>query len=79
MKTIETAYPEFSRMLLDDRIYEDPTITFSDICASLEVAPGDLDEILVKEMGMNGPEILQSFQKLLTLQAIPHTRENFNN
>ncbi len=67
MKTIETAYPEFSRMLLDDRIYEDPTITFSDICASLEVAPGDLDEILVKEMGMNGPEILQSFQKLLTL------------
>lgn len=67
MKTIETAYPEFSRMLLDDRIYEDPTITFPDICASLEVAPGDLDEILVKEMGMNGPEILQSFQKLLTL------------
>lgn len=66
-------------MLLDDRIYEDPTISFTDICASLRVSPSDLDEILIKEIGMNGPEILQSFQKLLTLQAIPHTRENFNN
>ena len=66
-------------MLLDDRIYEDPTISFTDICASLRVSPFDLDEILIKEIGMNGPEILQSFQKLLTLRAIPHTRENFNN
>lgn len=79
MKTIETAYSEFSRMLLGDRIYEDSTITFPDICASLHVAPSDLNEILIKEIGMNGPEILQSFQKLLNLQAIPHTRENFNN
>ena len=79
MKTIETAYSEFSRMLLDDRIYEDPSITFADICSSLRVSPSDLDEKLLKEIGMNGPEILQSFQKLLTLQAIPHTRENFNN
>jgi len=79
MKTIETTYSEFSRMLLDDRIYEDLTISFTDICASLRVSPSDLDEILIKEIGMNGPEILQSFQKLLNLQAIPHTRENFNN
>ena len=77
MKTIENTYSEFSRMLLDDRIYEDPTITFQDICTSLGVSPSDLDEILIKEIGMNGPEILQSFQKLLTLQAITHTRENF--
>ena len=66
-------------MLLGDRIYEDPTVTFSGICAALRVSPSDLDEILIKEIGMNGSEILQSFQKLLTLQAIPHTRENFNN
>lgn len=79
MKTIETAYSEFSRMLLGDRIYEDPTITFHDICTTLGASPSDLNEILIKEIGMNGPEILQSFQKLLTLQAIPHTRENFNN
>lgn len=79
MKTIETAYSEFSRMLLGDSIHEDPTISFYEICAALRVSPSDLNEILSKEIGMNGPEILQSFQKLLTLQAIPHTRENFNN
>ena len=76
---MDTTYQEFARMLLDDRIYEDTTISFTDICASLRVSPSDLNEILIKEIGMNGTEILQSFQKLLTLQAIPHTRENFNN
>ena len=65
--------------MLDDRIYEDETVTFTDICTALGASPSDLNEKLVEEMGMNGPEILQSFQKLLTLQAIPHTRENFNN
>ena len=77
MKTIAAVYSNFSRMLLDDRIYEDPTISYADICAALHVAPSDLDEYLQKEMGMNGSEILQSFQKLLTLQAITHTREIF--
>ena len=66
-------------MMLDDRIYEDTTITYTDICAALHVSPGSMDEILYRELGMKGSEILQSFQKLLTLQAITHTRENFNN
>lgn len=54
-------------MLLRDRVCEDPDITYSDICAALRVCPADLDEILQDELGMNGNEILQSFQKLLTL------------
>ena len=67
MRTIAATYSDFSRMLLDDRIYEDTTISYTDICAFLHVCPADLDEILQEEMGMNGNEILQSFQKLLTL------------
>ena len=67
MKTIATAYSEYARMMLDDRIYEDETVTFTDICTALGASPSDLNEKLVEEMGMNGPEILQSFQKLLTL------------
>ena len=77
MKTIAAIYLNFSRMLLEDRIYEDPDISYYDLCAALRVSPSDLDEILLEEMGMKGAEILQSFQKLLTLQAITHTRENF--
>ena len=67
MRTMANAYSNFSRMLLDDRIYEDGNISFYDICAALRVSPGSLNEILEDELGMNGPEILQSFQKLLTL------------
>ena len=67
MRTIAATYSDFSRMLLDDRIYEDTDISYFNICASMRVPPADLDEILQDELGMNGNEILQSFQKLLTL------------
>ena len=67
MKTLSAIYLNFSQILLEDRIYEDPDVTFYDLCAALCVSPSDLDEILFEELGMKGPEILQSFQKLLTL------------
>ena len=67
MRTIASAYSEFSRMILRDRIYEDKDTNYADICRALHVCPADLDEILMDELGMKGPEILQSFQKLLTL------------
>ena len=67
MRTIESAYRESSRMILEDHVYEDETIDFQSICRALKVSPYDLDEVLIREMGMNGAEILQSFQKLLTL------------
>ncbi len=54
-------------MVLEDHIYEDETVDYQSICRALHVSPTDLDEVLVREMGMNGPEILQYFQKLLTL------------
>lgn len=67
MRTIAAAYSDFSRMIVDDLIFEDDTVNFTDICASLRICPADLNEILQDELGMNGDEILQSFQKLLTL------------
>lgn len=67
MRTIESTYSNFCAVLLRDRIYEDTTISFEDICSALHVSPGSLDEILMKELGMNGREILYSFQKLLNL------------
>ena len=70
MRTILSIYSDFARMLLGDRIYEDDTLAFGDICEALEVSPESLDEILCEELGVRGPEILQSFQKLLNLQAI---------
>lgn len=67
MFTIEQAYAEFSRMMLGDRIYEDPSVSYEDICAAMRTSPSSLDRILLKELGMKGREILYYFQKLLTL------------
>lgn len=67
MFTKTRAYAEFSAMMLGDRIYEDPRVSYEDICAALRVSPSCLDRILVRELGMKGREILYSFQKLLNL------------
>ena len=67
MGTIAIAYDNFCSMLLYDRIYEDTSVSYPDICAALHVSPGSLDEVLEEELGMNGREILYSFQKLLNL------------
>lgn len=61
MRTIASAYSEFSRMILRDHINEDPDMNFVDICQAIHVCPADLDEILMDELGMKGCEILQSF------------------
>lgn len=65
MRTIESIYSDFAQMLLADRIYEDDTITYADICASLGVSPARLDDLLYEELGMDGPEVLYSFQKVV--------------
>jgi len=67
MTAIEKAYDRFGRMMYKDEIYKVSGITFSDICAQLRVDEDALNEIIFEEMGMNGPEILYSFQKLLNL------------
>ncbi len=65
MRTIESIYSDFAQMLLADRIYEDDTVTFPDICRALGVSPGRLNDLLREELGMDGSEVLYSFQKVV--------------
>jgi len=67
MKRIKKAYAEFGRLMNEEQIYAQPGITFKDICAQIGVDEQALNKIIYEEMGMNGPEILESFQKLLNL------------
>lgn len=42
-------------------------VDYGRLCRRTGLSPGDLDELLEKELGMDGREILYSFQKLLDL------------
>lgn len=60
---IETIYNEFCRMLEEDKIYRRMDLGYVDICRMLKVAPAELDQILMNELGMTGDEILAKFRE----------------
>lgn len=63
MKDIIKIYQEFERMMEEDRIYEDTTIDFCGICRELKVSPGDLDEVLLRELGFTGDALLAEYRR----------------
>ncbi len=67
MKTLSQAYAAFADLMSDDIYLSTPCLSYEAVCARIGVSPTDLNEILFNEMGLSGPEILNSFQKLLIL------------
>ena len=58
MSTLLTDYALFSKMILEEKAYLDPDLSFEDICNIIGAEPGRLDMLLVEELGMSGEEIL---------------------
>ncbi len=50
-------------MLEEDKIYRRMDLGYVDICRMLKVAPAELDQILMNELGMTGDEILAKFRE----------------
>ena len=55
MKTIENAYAEFRKIILEGGVK--CSRDFRQICRSIGVSPSDLNEILESELGADGFEI----------------------
>ena len=63
MNRLWKIYEEFSVMLTKDKIYEDPTISYADICRELKIRPAELDSILISELGYSGEELIEEYGK----------------
>lgn len=71
MCTVNKAYGRFASGLLDGSLFAENAASFCDYCKKLNVSPVSLDEILERELGLKGQEILNYFQKVLNLSALP--------
>ena len=71
MCTVNKAYGRFASALLNDSLSAENAPYFCDYCKTLNVSPVSLDEILERELGLKGQEILNYFQKVLNLSALP--------
>lgn len=59
---MEKIYKEFSTMLTEDKIYEDLTVSYADICRELGVSPSELDSVLLRELGYTGEELIEEYR-----------------
>ena len=71
MCTVSNAYERFASRVLDGSLPAENEKSFCDFCKKNNVSPVSLDEILERELGMSGQEILNYFQKVLNLSALP--------
>lgn len=62
MDRMEKIYKEFCVMLTEDRIYEDTTVSYADICRGLGVLPSELDLVLERELGYTGEELMEEYR-----------------
>lgn len=61
-RRLEKIYKEFGVMLTEDKIYQDLTVSYEDICRELGILPSELDSLLLRELGYTGEEILAEYR-----------------
>ena len=69
MCTIDKKFGRFAQLLLDGGAGLEENLSYEALCRRLHVAPASLSAYARKELGMDGPEILDCFRLLLNLQA----------
>lgn len=57
MCTISKSYQRFA-VLLDKYAAEGADVSFGELCSAVRVSPSDMGELLVRELGMGGDELV---------------------
>ena len=55
-------YERFGKLLEEERIFEEPALTFAEICRRIGVSPDELDACVFAETGLCGEEVLQVYR-----------------
>lgn len=55
-------YERFGKLLEEERIFEEPALTFAEICRRIGVSPDELDACVFAETGLRGEEVLQVYR-----------------
>ena len=71
--TVLDAYTRLMSILEEGGPAGDCSCDFCDLCARIGVAPADLDELLLRELGMRGDELLLSYRSIRS--GVPDTED----
>lgn len=62
MKTLMKNFERFAQLLESGAFKTNPYLSFETVCRCLKVSPSDLNELLIRELGMNGNEIIAAYR-----------------
>lgn len=62
MFTFEETFTRFSRLMDEEEIWQDPAVTFRQICRQLRVSCRRFSRFLFGELGFRGEEILRIYR-----------------
>lgn len=62
VRQLQSAYEMFGRLMLDEKIYLKKGMTFECVCRIIGVSPEDLDEEIIREMGMSGQSLMDAYR-----------------
>ena len=62
-----SAYEQFCRLMTEESLYTDLSLTFATVCRWLEASEAELDRLIEQELGYSGEALMQH---LRTQQAI---------
>ncbi|MGN0194921.1 MAG: hypothetical protein ACI4AE_00505 [Candidatus Cryptobacteroides sp.] len=65
MKTRNTSeqYNLFSVLLLEEKVYLDPTLTFSDVCRWMGADEAALSTMMAMELGTDGDSLMRRYRE----------------
>jgi len=64
MCALSNSYRRFARLIESGEVLRDPDITFIGVCRKLWISPSSLDEIIERELGMTGQEVIDFYRKI---------------
>jgi len=61
---VMSTYRRFAELMEDREFLHKQNVTFNNVCRQLSVSPSSLDEIIEKELGMSGREVIDYYRKI---------------
>lgn len=62
MRTLQENYALLGHLILDEKVYLDPTVSFTSICRAMGAPARELDALLEAELGMDGESVLRQLR-----------------
>lgn len=62
-KGLRKAYEAFGRMMVEEEVYREETLTFDDVCRRIGIEPGALVRLIFSEMGMTGRQLMEAYRE----------------